>query len=217
MQEWPAQDQDQARAASNSSSNLEDWNFLFDSSWCPELFDTAFLNTGDAFTSEKAFDLGWDTDVDDHTALHSTQNLFSSGQTVQNHTTPTSVIEAGSTNSSATFTPETTSSVQPVQAESGLLAESSLRASAQRESSSSSRQSRKRPTSSPEPEGDGHAKRQRNTEAARRYRQRKVDRLTELEEALASMTKERDDLKLKLARAETEVDVLRGMVGRKSS
>jgi len=55
-------------------------------------------------------------------------------------------------------------------------------------------------------------KRKRNTEAARRYRQRKVDRLTELEEALAAMTREKDDLRLKLARAEAEVDVLRGMI-----
>nr|POF17348.1 hypothetical protein CFP56_65215 [Quercus suber] len=54
-------------------------------------------------------------------------------------------------------------------------------------------------------------KRERNTEAARRYRQRKVDRVAELEEALAAMTRERDELKLKLARSETEVDVLRGM------
>ena len=58
-------------------------------------------------------------------------------------------------------------------------------------------------------------KRQRNTEAARRYRQRKVDRVTELEEALQAMTRERDELRLKLARSEAEADVLRGMVGRK--
>jgi hypothetical protein len=58
-------------------------------------------------------------------------------------------------------------------------------------------------------------KRQRNTEAARRYRQRKVDRLTELEEALASMTQERDDLKLKLAKSEAEADVLRSLVGKR--
>lgn len=57
-------------------------------------------------------------------------------------------------------------------------------------------------------------KRQRNTEAARRYRQRKVDRVTELEEALAAMTKERDDFKLKLARSEAEADVLRRLVGK---
>lgn len=58
-------------------------------------------------------------------------------------------------------------------------------------------------------------KRQRNTEAARRYRQRKVDKVTELEEALQSMTQQRDELRLKLARAEAEADVLRGMVGKK--
>ncbi|KAK4508606.1 hypothetical protein PRZ48_002345 [Zasmidium cellare] len=58
-------------------------------------------------------------------------------------------------------------------------------------------------------------KRQRNTEAARRYRQRKVDKVTELEEALQSMTQERDELRLKLARAEAEAEVLRGMVGKR--
>ncbi|OTA24660.1 hypothetical protein BTJ68_13354 [Hortaea werneckii EXF-2000] len=55
-------------------------------------------------------------------------------------------------------------------------------------------------------------KRQRNTEAARRYRQRKVDRTTELEEALAAVSKERDELRLKLARSEAEAEVLRRMV-----
>lgn len=54
-------------------------------------------------------------------------------------------------------------------------------------------------------------KRQRNTEAARRYRQRKLDRVTELEEALAAMGKERDELKLKLARSEAEADILRSL------
>lgn len=68
--------------------------------------------------------------------------------------------------------------------------------------------------SSSEP-SDKIVKRQRNTEAARRYRQRKVDRVTELEEALAAMTKERDDFKIKLARSEAEVDVLRRLVGGK--
>ncbi|KAF2171943.1 hypothetical protein M409DRAFT_18174 [Zasmidium cellare ATCC 36951] len=66
---------------------------------------------------------------------------------------------------------------------------------------------------SPERSNKVH-KRQRNTEAARRYRQRKVDKLTEVEEALRSMTQERDELRLKLARAEAEAEVLRGMVGK---
>ncbi|CZT22373.1 uncharacterized protein RCC_08242 [Ramularia collo-cygni] len=58
-------------------------------------------------------------------------------------------------------------------------------------------------------------KRQRNTEAARRYRQRKVDRVAELEEALRLMTQERDDYKLRLALSEAEAEVLRGLIGRR--
>jgi hypothetical protein len=64
------------------------------------------------------------------------------------------------------------------------------------------------------PEEDRVCKRQRNTDAARRYRQRKVDRVSELEEALAAMTKANEELKLKLAKSETEVTVLRGLVGK---
>lgn len=67
---------------------------------------------------------------------------------------------------------------------------------------------------SPDEKGQKVQKRQRNTEAARRYRQRKVDKVSELEEALQSMTKERDDLRLRLARSEAEADVLRGLVGK---
>ena len=61
-------------------------------------------------------------------------------------------------------------------------------------------------------ETDRVTKRQRNTEAARRYRQRKMDRVSELEDALEEIRKERDELKLKLARSEAEAGVLRGMV-----
>jgi hypothetical protein len=39
-----------------------------------------------------------------------------------------------------------------------------------------------------------------------------MDRVTELEDALEEIRKERDELKLKLARSEAEADVLRGMV-----
>ena len=64
-------------------------------------------------------------------------------------------------------------------------------------------------------DGDAEAilKRHRNTIAARKYRQKRLDRITELEGALAAMTNERDELKLKLARAEAEVSVVRGMMG----
>ncbi|KAJ0304829.1 hypothetical protein COL516b_005605 [Colletotrichum fioriniae] len=52
-------------------------------------------------------------------------------------------------------------------------------------------------------------KRQRNTVAARRYRQKGRDRIAELETALKSVEEERDKLKLQLARKEAEVDALR--------
>ena len=79
------------------------------------------------------------------------------------------------------------------------------------------KQSAYTPLSTHQPdETDQVNKRQRNTEAARRYRQRKLDRTSELEEALAEMTRERDELKLKLARSEAEAGVLRGMVVTKS-
>ncbi|KAK4552521.1 hypothetical protein LTR86_010365 [Recurvomyces mirabilis] len=81
---------------------------------------------------------------------------------------------------------------------------------------SSSAPSRKRmsPPDSVGEDGSHNVKRQRNTEAARRYRQKKADRVSELEEALAEMTRERDELRLRLAKADGEVSVLRGMVGK---
>ncbi|KAL6400284.1 hypothetical protein AUP68_15982 [Ilyonectria robusta] len=51
--------------------------------------------------------------------------------------------------------------------------------------------------------------------AARKYRQKRLDRIAELEQALADMTGDRDDLRLKLVRREAEVDALREMLGKK--
>lgn len=82
---------------------------------------------------------------------------------------------------------------------------------ASRQSASSTSDS---PDHSPAAPVDRKRKRERNTEAARRYRQRKLDRTTELEEALSEVKKERDELRLRLARAEAEADVLRSMVGK---
>ncbi|KAI3399492.1 hypothetical protein diail_6754 [Diaporthe ilicicola] len=55
-------------------------------------------------------------------------------------------------------------------------------------------------------------KRQRNTIAARKYRQKRLDRIQELEDALESVTGERDDLKLRLARQEAETAALKEMM-----
>lgn len=59
-------------------------------------------------------------------------------------------------------------------------------------------------------------KRQRNTIAARKYRQKRLDRIKELEDALESMTQERDDLRLRLARQEAETAALKDMMRMRS-
>ncbi|KAK6347892.1 hypothetical protein TWF718_005712 [Orbilia javanica] len=57
-------------------------------------------------------------------------------------------------------------------------------------------------------------KRFRNNLAAKKYRQKKVDRISELEMALADMTRERDELRLLLARKEAEGQVLREVMAK---
>ncbi|RYP46749.1 hypothetical protein DL768_007096 [Monosporascus sp. mg162] len=59
-------------------------------------------------------------------------------------------------------------------------------------------------------------KRQRNNEAARKYRQKRIDRITELESELAVVKQERDDLRIRLARQEAETAALRSMLQLKS-
>jgi BRCT domain type II-containing protein len=58
-------------------------------------------------------------------------------------------------------------------------------------------------------------KRTLNTMAARRYRQKRVDQVVSLETSLKETQEERDELKLRVARLDAEVDVLRGLVGKK--
>lgn len=58
-------------------------------------------------------------------------------------------------------------------------------------------------------------KRHRNTMAARKYRQKRLDRISDLEQALGEVTGERDELKLQLARREAEVAALREMLSKK--
>lgn len=59
-------------------------------------------------------------------------------------------------------------------------------------------------------------KRQRNNIAAKKYRQKKVDRITELESELEDVRKERDELRIRLARQEAETAALRSMLQMKS-
>jgi len=55
-------------------------------------------------------------------------------------------------------------------------------------------------------------KRTLNTLAARRYRQKRVDQVSALEDALKETQAERDALKVRVARLEGEVEVLRGLL-----
>jgi len=55
-------------------------------------------------------------------------------------------------------------------------------------------------------------KRTLNTLAARRYRQKRVDQVAGLEDALKETQSERDALKVRVARLEGEVEVLRGLL-----
>ncbi|KAK3367360.1 hypothetical protein B0T24DRAFT_635652 [Lasiosphaeria ovina] len=75
---------------------------------------------------------------------------------------------------------------------------------------------RGRPPASPAPEGDGDddlvAKRQRNNVAAKKYRQKKLDRIQELEEEVDEVKRERDELRISLARKEAETAALREML-----
>jgi hypothetical protein len=57
-------------------------------------------------------------------------------------------------------------------------------------------------------------KRRRNNVAARKYRQKRIDRIEELEEALTQMTRERDELKVQLAKRDGEVELLREILQR---
>jgi hypothetical protein len=64
-------------------------------------------------------------------------------------------------------------------------------------------------------EAQAAIRRHRNTMAARKYRQKRLDQISDLERALSDVTTERDDLKLKLARREAEVEALREILGNK--
>lgn len=60
-------------------------------------------------------------------------------------------------------------------------------------------------------------KRHRNKIAAAKYRQKKVDRIEELEKSLDDVQSERDALKLELAKKSAEVELLRQLLAQKNS
>lgn len=88
----------------------------------------------------------------------------------------------------------------------------SVDASSKKPSASSKRKSSDREDDADE---DKANKRQRNTMAARKYRQKRLDLIADLEKALEEMTAERDELKLQLARKDAEAGALREMLAKK--
>ena len=59
-------------------------------------------------------------------------------------------------------------------------------------------------------------RRQRNSAAARKYRQRRLDRIEELEQALQKTQAERDDLKVQVARWRGKAEALQSLIGEAS-
>ncbi|KAB2102729.1 hypothetical protein AG0111_0g9218 [Alternaria gaisen] len=79
------------------------------------------------------------------------------------------------------------------------------------QSSSSKLSSTKNSPLAPEPSSRVE-KRKANTLAARRYRQKRVDQMSTLESELKDVKAERDDLKVRNARLEGEVETLRALL-----
>lgn len=82
---------------------------------------------------------------------------------------------------------------------------------------SSSTPSNPRKRSPPPVDPTTALKRQRNNVAAKKYRQKKVDRISELELELQGVKDERDDLKIRLARQEAETAALKTLLKMKAS
>jgi hypothetical protein len=120
---------------------------------------------------------------------------------------------------------ESSQQLSPAQSDEDLSLSSSISVSASASiapsitSSSKSSRVRKAPDDDEEDDVPGvdkkAKKRIRNTLAVRKYRQKHLDRVTELEQTLDEVKKQRDDLQLKLARQEAETKLLREMLGMK--
>jgi predicted RNase H-like nuclease (RuvC/YqgF family) len=57
-------------------------------------------------------------------------------------------------------------------------------------------------------------RRQRNSAAARKYRQKRLDRIEELEQALQKTQTERDELKMQVARWKGKAEALQSLMAR---
>ena len=221
MQEWVQQHPQAAPQADNSSST----SFLAEHALAlgesAELFYPSLLFTDSDFTTTLDSSFYYDNNENDMMLNTHAQTIYDQldGSLTGRQQSDYYMLAARSCSSDHSTLPassgrslDTSDTLDPMAA--GL--QSGQSSPKKRPANDSSERTSTSPSSVCRFENDDRSsKRQRNTEAARRYRQRKVDRVTELEDALAAVTKERDDLKLKLARSEAEADVLRGIVGKR--
>ncbi|KAM0355160.1 hypothetical protein ACHAPU_001023 [Fusarium lateritium] len=182
-----------------------DYNFDTQAVYETQGFDDATWDLGNTNMGDGLFD---NIMISDLNVTLDTQQTLDMGDGFLTQKQPHTI------NSSPSEQPSTSSTPHPTNKSSSSIPGTST-FSLHPSPSSSSGSSRKR-KSSPEDEDSSVAiKRQRNTLAARKYRQKRLDRITELEDALAAMKDERDDMRLQLARREAEVDALRGMLDKK--
>jgi hypothetical protein len=165
------------------------------------LFDeTAFDNTLDSLNHDSLFP--------NSTVASSASDLPASGGSGNTWPSPDTVDATG-----FDWNAHTTSnqSASPV---SGAASSNSPLSVAANEASSGYRALAKRalPSKPPEPTNDAAAhkklRRERNSIAARKYRQKRIDRITELEELLAKSEKERLSLRVEVERWKTKAMVL---------
>ena len=100
--------------------------------------------------------------------------------------------------SNASYTPPSTTATAP--------------APAPKKGSGGARKKRARDDEDEDEDEEVALKRHRNTLAARKYRQKRLDRIKELEDALEEANRERDDLRIRLARQEAETEALKTMM-----
>lgn len=106
------------------------------------------------------------------------------------------------------FTPASTAST-PSTTTTSTIPTASTQGNPSSKSAKSSGAKRAAPS---DQDDDTTLKRQRNTLAARKYRQKRLDRIKELEDALDEVTRERDDMRIRLARQEAETEALKTLM-----
>lgn len=209
---------DGTTAGSSSAAPLDFNNFSFD----PSLIESIPENIPDFFL---AFDNAFAAHAHQQQQQQQDPNLLSA--LPPQHQQPSGNLSSlASSSPSEGVSPHnfTTHTPQPQPAESSNLNPSSSSSQHQQHVSGAGRgslvllsPSPRNNNTTPSSQAQGEdpdivIKRQRNTIAARKYRQKRLDRIKELEDALEAMTKERDDYRLKLARQEAETAALKEMM-----